>query len=242
MASVASQPPYHSSELGFSSSLLHPHSSDPDRRRIIKSTWHILEQAPPPSLREILGAYKSRGDGDRDMLIAMLNAKSAEDQRLASIAALQRSLLEISTVDSRCHPPSSSFPPSPVIQLHHAQHHCQSSGSFTSDAYPHCSIPAVREPPRSSQPPPKRQRHSRSPGSSHRGSRNSSHDFPPSPYSSACSDSVEQSPRSRTSIPIGSLLSSDPSRDIKTEESRKTPSSSSSICRPSISNAPAVSI
>jgi hypothetical protein len=39
-----------------------------------------LIQAPPPSLREILGAYKSKGDGDRDMLIAMLNAKSAEDQ------------------------------------------------------------------------------------------------------------------------------------------------------------------
>jgi hypothetical protein len=37
-------------------------------------------QAPPPTLRDILGAYKARGDGDRDMLIAMLNAKSAEDQ------------------------------------------------------------------------------------------------------------------------------------------------------------------
>jgi hypothetical protein len=65
--------------------------------RMINSTWHILEQVradhkflsraltlrpqtPPPSLREVLGAYKSRGDGDRDMLIAMLNAKSAEDQ------------------------------------------------------------------------------------------------------------------------------------------------------------------
>ena len=61
------------------------------------STWHVLEQVniplpplpvfpssslqpPPPSLREILGAYRSKGDGDRDMLIAMLNAKSAEDQ------------------------------------------------------------------------------------------------------------------------------------------------------------------
>ena len=64
------------------------------------STWHILEQvniplsiprplhlrfqAPPPSLREILGAYRSKGDGDRDLLIAMLNAKSAEDQVGAS--------------------------------------------------------------------------------------------------------------------------------------------------------------
>ena len=64
--------------------------------RIINSTWHVLEQVrsplpsrvhfsyllqpPPPSLREVLGAYNTRGDGDRDMLIAMLNAKTAEDQ------------------------------------------------------------------------------------------------------------------------------------------------------------------
>jgi len=40
----------------------------------------ISQQPPPPSLREILGAYKAKGDGDRDMLLAMLNAKSAEDQ------------------------------------------------------------------------------------------------------------------------------------------------------------------
>ena len=47
-----------------------------------------VNQVPPPSLREILGAYKSRGDGDRDMLIAMLNAKSAEDQaRLFSFSS-----------------------------------------------------------------------------------------------------------------------------------------------------------
>lgn len=40
----------------------------------------MIAQTPPPTLREVLGAYNSRGDGDRDMLIAMLNAKSAEDQ------------------------------------------------------------------------------------------------------------------------------------------------------------------
>jgi hypothetical protein len=45
----------------------------------------IHPQMPPPSLREVLGAYNLKGDGDRDMLIAMLNAKSAEDQ----VSALQ---------------------------------------------------------------------------------------------------------------------------------------------------------
>jgi hypothetical protein len=63
---------------------------------VLASTWHVLEQVPPsfpflrppahspqtppPTLREILNAYNSGGDGDRDMLLAMLNAKSAEDQ------------------------------------------------------------------------------------------------------------------------------------------------------------------
>lgn len=47
---------------------------------IFRTQLLTTEQTPPPSLREVLGAYNSRGDGDRDMLIAMLNAKSAEDQ------------------------------------------------------------------------------------------------------------------------------------------------------------------
>jgi hypothetical protein len=40
----------------------------------------FITQSPPPSLREILAAYRAKGDGDRDMLLAMLNAKAAEDQ------------------------------------------------------------------------------------------------------------------------------------------------------------------
>ncbi|KAJ7042586.1 hypothetical protein C8F04DRAFT_1390555 [Mycena alexandri] len=60
----------------------------------VASASSVLDQPPPPSLRDILGAYKSNGDGDRDMLLAMLNAKTAEDQRLASLAALHRTMLE----------------------------------------------------------------------------------------------------------------------------------------------------
>lgn len=40
----------------------------------------LYDQPPPPSLREILAAYKANGDGDREMLLTMLNAKAAEDQ------------------------------------------------------------------------------------------------------------------------------------------------------------------
>jgi hypothetical protein len=37
-------------------------------------------QSPPPTLRELLSAYRTKGDGDRDLLLAILNAKTAEDQ------------------------------------------------------------------------------------------------------------------------------------------------------------------
>ncbi len=40
----------------------------------------LVYYPPSPTLREILDAYKAKGDGDRDMLLAMLNAKSSEDQ------------------------------------------------------------------------------------------------------------------------------------------------------------------
>ncbi|CCO26082.1 hypothetical protein BN14_00099 [Rhizoctonia solani AG-1 IB] len=64
-------------------------------RPILETTWHALSQAPPPSLREILTAYNTKGEGDRDMLVALLNAKSAEDQRLASLASLHQTVLQM---------------------------------------------------------------------------------------------------------------------------------------------------
>ncbi|KAJ8084319.1 hypothetical protein AAF712_001124 [Marasmius tenuissimus] len=79
----------------------------------------ILSTPPPPSLRDILTAYRTKGDGDREMLLAMLNAKSAEDNRLAQTASLQRTLLEVYNQPlppiesvSRKRPRESSPPPS----------------------------------------------------------------------------------------------------------------------------------
>ena len=37
-------------------------------------------QPLPPSVKEILLAYTAKGDGDRDVLLAILQAKTAEDQ------------------------------------------------------------------------------------------------------------------------------------------------------------------
>ncbi|KAJ7169538.1 hypothetical protein C8R46DRAFT_200288 [Mycena filopes] len=78
------------------SSRYHPrYHPDPPLSHVVASASSVLDQPPPPSLRDILGAYKANGDGDRDMLLAMLNAKTAEDQRLASLAALHRTMLEV---------------------------------------------------------------------------------------------------------------------------------------------------
>ncbi|KAF8751920.1 hypothetical protein RHS01_08139 [Rhizoctonia solani] len=55
----------------------------------------IFLQPPPPTLREILSAYAAQGRGDRDMLIALLKAKAAEDQRITNVAKLQQQVLQV---------------------------------------------------------------------------------------------------------------------------------------------------
>ncbi|KAH0838517.1 hypothetical protein J3R83DRAFT_6834 [Lanmaoa asiatica] len=188
---------------------------------------HLHLQPPPPCLREILGAYRSKGDGDRDMLIAMLNAKSAEDQRIAAIASLHRTLLDLYMTDTKI-PPATSIQQYPLSSPHinspkDKHHMAELSNGHEST---HKSAPSPREPPHQPQPPRKRQRFSRSPApSSHhdaRSSHPSSRDLPPSPYSSR-SDSEEYSPRSRASMAIGSLLSSGAGRDSAPEDSQNTP-------------------
>ncbi|KAG8220027.1 hypothetical protein J3R82DRAFT_1039 [Butyriboletus roseoflavus] len=201
-----------------------------DHTRLVMSTWHVLEQPPPPSLREILGAYRSKGDGDRDMLIAMLNAKSAEDQRMAAVASLHRTLLDLYTTDAKISPPPplQQYPlPSPHINSPKDKRRTLELSNGHESALR--SAPSSREPPHHPQPPRKRQRFSRSPApSSHHdacSSNPSSRDLPPSPYSSR-SDSEEYSPRSRASMAIGSLLSSGAGRDPAPDDSQNTPDAS----------------
>ncbi|KAI0724268.1 hypothetical protein C8T65DRAFT_625954 [Cerioporus squamosus] len=102
-----------------------------DMKALLASSWRVLEQPPPPTLREILEAYKARGDGDREMLLAMLNAKSSEDQRVASIATLHRTMLDM------YHAPP--VPAAPVMPLHAPDGHL--SQPYT-HAHPFPSPPA----------------------------------------------------------------------------------------------------
>jgi len=198
--------------------------SDSEMNRVLSSTWHVLEQTPPPSLRDVLGAYNSKGDGDRDMLIAMLNAKSAEEQRMASVAALHRTLLEMHhspPVPSHSsllpiQPTTHSYPPRSISHsppTHEIMPPHILNGLPMGYSSPPLPPPAVtREAPPHNIPSRKRQRTSHEPPSPHRAVSSQylsmRHDNPPSPHSSSRSDSAEYSPRSRPSMAIGSLLSS----------------------------------
>ncbi|KAI6045063.1 hypothetical protein EDC04DRAFT_2638250 [Pisolithus marmoratus] len=189
-----------------------PSQSAPDISRLLVTSWNIIEQSPPPSLREILGAYKAKGDGDRDMLLAMLNAKSAEDQRLAAVASLHRTLLDLSSLDHAA-PSSSSQSLLPPSSYNRNSRYTPYPADIHVPRYP------PRDPQYHSRPSAKRRRSSRSPPS-HSDARPSSHDFPPSPYSSSRSGSEEYSPRSRASMAIGSLLSSGPPKDSVSDDSQ----------------------
>jgi len=217
-----------------------PHSDFPplspeQMSRLLVTAHSILEQPPPPSLREILTAYRTKGDGDRDMLLAMLNAKTAEDQRISSTASLHRTVLEICqqatfsppeqpsfSANGASHYPTPSFTQSPPLcdrqSSCHARHrhHVASYHSSPLNSHPH--LPPLRDLSITHDTEHRRKRHrsSRSP----RRPRDIVHEnspsdrFPPSPYSTSNrSESAEYSPPSRASMNIGSLLSSRPSRD-----------------------------
>ncbi|KAF8759137.1 hypothetical protein RHS01_02704 [Rhizoctonia solani] len=65
-------------------------ASPQSTKSVLDSTFQALSQSPPPTIREILGAYSAKGEGDREMLVALLNAKSAEDQRIAAMATFNK--------------------------------------------------------------------------------------------------------------------------------------------------------
>lgn len=183
---------------------------------LLASTWQVLDQPPPPTLREILGAYRSRGDGDREMLMAMLNAKSAEDQRIASVASLHRSMLEYYQISSK-QMQEPTYPGAPTStgssQPNGAYHASSPPGTPTMHfSYNPNDTPdqrSTRTHSRSHLHSHKRFRASESPPSVYRSIptsyTSSPPQGPPSPYSSH-SDSVDQSPRSRDAMAIGSLL------------------------------------
>ncbi|KAH6917560.1 hypothetical protein BKA70DRAFT_1252539 [Coprinopsis sp. MPI-PUGE-AT-0042] len=192
-----------------------------DLRHTLSSTQAILDQSPPPSLREILTAYRTKGDGDRDMLLSMLNAKTAEDQRISSLASLQRTVLELyhhtSSAELRSpsprysapreavnypsyaqYPPHPSYPPyssesRPSRRAMTSQHRVSSRSRSPSRPHAHMSLAPRDTAPVHEQHPRKRHRSSRSPPPphSHRSGYEPSHPAEQFPPSPYSSDRSE---------------------------------------------------
>ncbi|KZW02036.1 hypothetical protein EXIGLDRAFT_736764 [Exidia glandulosa HHB12029] len=199
-------------------------------KSLLASTWAVLQQPPPPSIREVLTAYNAKGTGDREMLLAMLTAKSAEDQRIASLATLQNSMLQIYTTaasasaphaaplspDSLSRSASGHGKPEPALQHHYAPAHAHQyhqHAHVQQHQHHHHHLPPspssrVNLPPVRGEPSRKRARSSRSP------ERHSPYpsraDSPGSSHrrrsSSSAHSPVEPNPRG--AMAIGSLLSS----------------------------------
>ncbi|KAG8754122.1 hypothetical protein FRC11_006853 [Ceratobasidium sp. 423] len=74
-----------------------PHSPTEARPNVPPSPEAVLAalNQTPPTLREILAAYSAKGEGDREMLIALLQAKAAEDTRIANVAKLQEQVIQM---------------------------------------------------------------------------------------------------------------------------------------------------
>ncbi|KAK7058308.1 hypothetical protein VNI00_001939 [Paramarasmius palmivorus] len=170
----------------------------------------LIQTPPPPTLREILTAYRTKGDGDREMLLAMLNAKAAEDQRLAQTASLQRAMLETCQYSS-AHP---TLPPlhfgaqSPAPRYPSpSAYSADERSEYQSRGY-HTVSESMRKKRRSSQSPyarpmSPRQLHHSVPYS--RAGRASPDVLPPSPYSEDAG-SASPPPSRSSAMGIGSLL------------------------------------
>ncbi|KAF7789217.1 hypothetical protein EIP86_000158 [Pleurotus ostreatoroseus] len=208
---------------------------DAAMRALLASTWQVMDQVqrPPPTMNDILGAYRAKGDGDREMLLALLNAKTAEENRVAAITALHRTLLDLYNgpgvspaesaprvrTESQCafpSPPSSSYHQSPLVDTQGPRPRRRKSSS-----------PSAYSSEDSLSPQPRKRHRSRSPLSRDRRVRVSyehapslESSFPPSPYSSASSQSSIGSPRSRESMTIGALLTPAHEKDIDMDDRR----------------------
>ncbi|KAH9835817.1 uncharacterized protein C8Q71DRAFT_97894 [Rhodofomes roseus] len=126
------------------SSAHRPHCPDPAMDTLLGAVWQSLQQSPPPNLREILDAYRAKGDGDRDMLIAMLNAKSAEDQRIASLASLQKSMLDLYQPSLR-QPQVQAISPLHIAEPSHAHVHSQPHSHYAHSHHPRSPYPPTHQ-------------------------------------------------------------------------------------------------
>ncbi|KIP11452.1 hypothetical protein PHLGIDRAFT_124854 [Phlebiopsis gigantea 11061_1 CR5-6] len=217
MSTAPSPPPSHYADSPCS----YPRSLDVDPDALVASTLRVLDQRAAPSMHEILAAYTTKGDGDRDMLFALLNAKTAEDNRMAADRNLRRTLLEICRSSSTpspsaygAHhlgiqqyplpsPPTTLYQQSPAILTQSPPRRRTTSSSSSRSSGTDARSPHLRKRRRSRSPSRHDYRDYRSRASYEP---HSDAPFPHSPYSSQSSSQHTGSPRSRETMTIGSLL------------------------------------
>ncbi|KAG8696241.1 hypothetical protein FRC08_007285 [Ceratobasidium sp. 394] len=66
--------------------------ASPNPRDTITQT---LSSPPPPALEEILATFSAQVDGDKELLAAILRAKEAEELRIAAVANLQQTIVQL---------------------------------------------------------------------------------------------------------------------------------------------------
>ncbi|QRV79150.1 hypothetical protein RhiJN_07165 [Ceratobasidium sp. AG-Ba] len=54
-----------------------------------------LGSPPPPMLEEIMTTFSAQVDGDKELLAAILRAKEAEELRVAAVANLQQTIVQL---------------------------------------------------------------------------------------------------------------------------------------------------
>ncbi|WWC66648.1 uncharacterized protein I206_100552 [Kwoniella pini CBS 10737] len=81
--------------------------------------WWDEELPPPPaSLSSILDSFRKSGEGDRELLLAILGAKKAEEERLSALIQTRLTILQarLSLHSTAASLSSSPSPPVPVLE------------------------------------------------------------------------------------------------------------------------------
>lgn len=54
-----------------------------------------LSSPPPPTLEEIMATFNAQENGDKELLAAIVRAKEAEELRVAAVASLQETIMQL---------------------------------------------------------------------------------------------------------------------------------------------------
>ncbi|CAG7845991.1 SubName: Full=Uncharacterized protein {ECO:0000313/EMBL:CCA69282.1} [Serendipita indica DSM 11827] len=97
--------------------------SETDALQQALGAFQSLHANASPALGDVLSAYRLKGDGDREMLLAVLNAKAAEDQRAAAVAQLHQSILQAAYTNAMLRVAQQQQPQQSLSQQQQSHYH-----------------------------------------------------------------------------------------------------------------------